>query len=179
MSFRKEKDTFGFIDVPADKYWGAQTQRSLQNFKIGGSRERMPEPVIQGMATLKKAAALVNVEFGLDPKISKLIVQACDDVIHGKLSDQFPLVIWQTGSGTQTNMNVNEVISNRAFVIGGGKLGDKNPIHPNDHVNKSQSSNDSFPTAMHIAAAVEINKVLLPGIAAFWHLQFLFQVVFC
>jgi fumarate hydratase class II len=164
MSYRKEKDPFRFIDVPADKYWGAQTQRSLQNFKIGGSRERMPEPVIQGMATLKKAAALVNVEFGLDPKISKLIVQACDDVIHGKLSDQFPLVIWQTGSGTQTNMNVNEVISNRAFVIGGGKLGDKNPIHPNDHVNKSQSSNDSFPTAMHIAAAVEINKVLLPGL---------------
>ena len=106
MSVRKEKDTFGFIDVPADKYWGAQTQRSLQNFKIGGTRERMPEPVIQGMATLKKASALVNVEFGLDSKIAQLIAQASEEVIQGKLFDQFPLVIWQTGSGTQTNMNV-------------------------------------------------------------------------
>lgn len=144
--FRKEKDTFGYIDVPADKYWGAQTQRSLQNFKIGGARERMPEPIIQAFGTLKKAAAIVNKDFGLDPSISDLIEKASDEVIQGKLYDQFPLVIWQTGSGTQTNMNVNEVIANRAFVISGGKLGNKNPIHPNDHVNKSQSSNDSFPT---------------------------------
>lgn len=161
---RKEKDTFGFIDVPAHRYWGAQTQRSLQNFKIGGARERMPEPLIQAFGYLKKAAALVNQEFGLDPKFAQAISSASDEVISLKLIDEFPLVIWQTGSGTQTNMNVNEVISNRAHVILGGKLGEKNPVHPNDHVNKSQSSNDSFPTAMHIAAAVQINQVLLPGL---------------
>ena len=163
-AFRQEKDTFGWIDVPVDKYWGAQTQRSLQNFKIGSARERMPEELIQGLAVLKKAAAIVNKGFGLDEKVADAIVNACEEVIDGKLNDQFPLTTWQTGSGTQSNMNFNEVVANRAFVILGGKLGDKNPIHPNDHVNKSQSSNDSFPTAMHISAAVQINSILLPGL---------------
>ncbi|XP_046664892.1 fumarate hydratase, mitochondrial-like [Homalodisca vitripennis] len=163
--YRIEADTFGELKVPNDKYYGAQTVRSVMNFPIGGETERMPYPVITAMGTLKKAAALVNKEYGLDPKIADAISQAADEVISGKLyNDHFPLVIWQTGSGTQSNMNTNEVISNRAIEILGGKLGSKTPVHPNDHVNKSQSSNDTFPTAMHIAVAVEINRLLLPNL---------------
>eukprot|EP00126_Sphaerothecum_destruens_P011583 Sdes_comp20936_c0_seq2m18396 len=162
--FRVEKDTMGELEVPADKYWGCQTQRSLMNFNIGGERERMPESLIQSFGVLKKAAAIVNTRFGLDAKIGEAIQQASDEVIQGKLSSHFPLVVWQTGSGTQTNMNVNEVISNRAIEILGGKLGSKTPVHPNNHVNMSQSSNDTFPTAMHIAVAREVNTVLLPGL---------------
>eukprot|EP01117_Protostelium_nocturnum_P020385 TRINITY_DN9140_c1_g1_i1.p1 TRINITY_DN9140_c1_g1~~TRINITY_DN9140_c1_g1_i1.p1 ORF type:complete len:555 (-),score=158.82 TRINITY_DN9140_c1_g1_i1:60-1724(-) len=161
---RVESDSFGNIDVPANKYWGAQTQRSFTNFEIGGDRERMPEPVIRAMAVLKRAAAVVNMTYGLDAKVGNSICQASDEVIAGKYDDHFPLVIWQTGSGTQTNMNVNEVISNRAIEILGGVVGSKKPVHPNDHVNMSQSSNDSFPTAMHIAAALEVHHVLLPGL---------------
>ncbi|XP_067011872.1 fumarate hydratase, mitochondrial [Anabrus simplex] len=162
---RVEIDTFGEVQVPSDKYYGAQTVRSVMNFPIGGDTERMPFPVITAMGVLKKAAAIVNKEFGLDPKLADAISQAADEVISGKLyDDHFPLVIWQTGSGTQSNMNTNEVISNRAIEILGGKLGSKNPVHPNDHVNKSQSSNDTFPTAMHIAVAMEIHHTLLPGL---------------
>ncbi|XP_030747879.1 fumarate hydratase, mitochondrial-like [Sitophilus oryzae] len=163
--FRIEKDTFGELKVPSDRYYGAQTVRSTINFAIGGEYERMPYPVITAMGILKKAAAEVNKDYGLDPKISEAISKACDEVISGKLyCDHFPLVIWQTGSGTQTNMNSNEVISNRAIEILGGKLGSKTPVHPNDHVNKSQSSNDTFPTAMHIAVAMEIEHTLMPGL---------------
>lgn len=163
--FRVEADTFGELQVPNDKYYGAQTVRSTINFPIGGETERMPYPVITAMGTLKKAAAEVNKEYGLDPKIADAISKAADEVISGKLyAEHFPLVIWQTGSGTQTNMNTNEVISNRAIEILGGKLGSKTPVHPNDHVNKSQSSNDTFPTAMHIAVAVEINQILIPAL---------------
>lgn len=163
--YRIESDTFGELKVPSDKLYGAQTVRSTMNFAIGGPAERMPLPVVKGMGTLKKAAALVNKEYGLDPKVADAISQAADEVISGKLYEQhFPLVIWQTGSGTQSNMNTNEVISNRAIQLLGGKLGSKSPVHPNDHVNKSQSSNDTFPTAMHIAVAVEINKSLLPAL---------------
>lgn len=163
--FRIERDTFGELKVPNDKYYGAQTVRSTINFPIGGECERMPYPVIVAMGILKKAAAIVNKEYGLDPKVSDAIVKAADEVISGKLyKDHFPLVIWQTGSGTQTNMNTNEVISNRAIEILGGTLGSKDPVHPNDHVNKSQSSNDTFPTAMHIAVAMEIHRVLFPGL---------------
>ncbi|KAH9037308.1 fumarate hydratase [Lactarius pseudohatsudake] len=147
--FRAEKDTFGELKVPADRYWGAQTQRSLQNFDIGGPTERLPPPLIKAFGVLKKAASIVNVTYGLDPKVGKAIQDAADDVISGKLIDHFPLVVFQTGSGTQSNMNVNEVISNRAIEILGGELGSKTPVHPNDHVNMSQSSNDTFPTAMH------------------------------
>jgi fumarate hydratase class II len=164
--FRIEKDTFGELQVPCEKYYGAQTLRSVMNFPIGDrASERMPLPVIKAFGVLKKAAAEVNTEFGLDPKIAAAISQAADEVISGKLyDDHFPLVIWQTGSGTQSNMNTNEVIANRAIEILGGELGSKSPVHPNDHVNKSQSSNDTYPTAMHIAVAIEINEVLLPGI---------------
>jgi fumarate hydratase class II len=158
---RQEKDTFGPIEVPGDKYWGAQTQRSLQNFKIGGERERMPIPVVRAFGYLKKAAAQANINYGLEEKLAKAIIQAADEVIQGKLDDHFPLVVWQTGSGTQSNMNANEVIANRAIEILGGDLGSK-LIHPNDHVNRSQSSNDSFPTVMHIAAVMETNQRLLP-----------------
>lgn len=162
---RKESDTFGELDVPDDKYYGAQTVRSVMNFPIGGSTERMPEAVIRAMGVLKKAAAIVNKDYGLDTKVADAISSAADEVISGKLyEDHFPLVIWQTGSGTQTNMNTNEVISNRAIELLGGKLGSKTPVHPNDHVNKSQSSNDTFPTAMHIAVAVEISQCLLPSL---------------
>ncbi|MBU0984314.1 MAG: class II fumarate hydratase, partial [candidate division Zixibacteria bacterium] len=151
MEYRIESDSMGEIKVPADRYYGAQTARSLMNFKIGG--ERMPDELIRAMGILKKAAALVNMELGtLDKKKGKLVVQAADEVISGKLNDHFPLVVWQTGSGTQSNMNANEVISNRAIEIAGGKMGSKDPVHPNDDVNKAQSSNDTFPTAMHIAA---------------------------
>ncbi|PVU94689.1 hypothetical protein BB561_002349 [Smittium simulii] len=164
---RIETDSMGSLEVPADKYWGCQTQRSKQNFKIAAATDRMPEPVISAMAVLKKAAAEVNVNFGMDPNISTAIQQAAQDVIEGKLFDSFPLVVWQTGSGTQTNMNVNEVIANRAIQILGGEMGSKTPVHPNDHVNKSQSSNDTFPTAMHIAAVVQINSKLIPSLQNF------------
>src|SRR5215813_4711121 len=160
---RIETDTMGAIEVPADRYWGAQTQRSLHHFNIGD--DRMPREMIRALGLLKKAAALVNEDLGkLSADKTKLIVQAADEVIAGKLNDQFPLRIWQTGSGTQTNMNVNEVISNRAIEIAGGELGSKKPIHPNDDVNMSQSSNDTFPAAMHIAAATETARRLLPAV---------------
>ncbi|CCM00895.1 uncharacterized protein FIBRA_02941 [Fibroporia radiculosa] len=161
---RVERDTFGELQVPADRYWGAQTQRSLQNFDIGGPTERLPPPLIKAFGVLKKASAIVNVGYGLDPKIGGAIQQAADEVISGTLIDHFPLVVFQTGSGTQSNMNVNEVISNRAIEMLGGQLGSKKPVHPNDHVNMSQSSNDTFPTAMHIAAVTEINHSLLPAL---------------
>lgn len=162
--FRKESDSFGQIDVPADQYWGAQTERSRHNFKIG--KDLQPLPLIHALAIVKKAAATVNQSYGkLEEKLSKAIIEAADEVILGKLDENFPLVIWQTGSGTQTNMNVNEVIANRAIEILGGELGTKNPIHPNDHVNMGQSSNDSFPTAMHIATAIETKKHLLPALS--------------
>lgn len=164
MSVRIERDSMGEIEVPSNVYWGAQTARSLIHFKIG--EEKMPRSIIYAFGVLKKACALVNNELGLLPKEkTELIVKACDEVISGKLDKHFPLSIWQTGSGTQTNMNVNEVISNRAIEIAGGELGSKKPIHPNDDVNKSQSSNDTFPTAMHIAAAVTMNELLLPSVA--------------
>lgn len=152
MNYRIEKDTMGEVQVPADKYWGAQTERSRNNFKIGPEAS-MPKEIIEAFAYLKKAAAYANTDLGVLPSEKRdLIAKVCDEISKGELNDQFPLVIWQTGSGTQSNMNVNEVISNRALVLGGGKLGEKSPIHPNDDVNKSQSSNDTFPTAMHIAA---------------------------
>jgi len=161
MSFRTEDDSLGKVKVSADKYYGAQTARSLENFKIGG--ETMPKELIRALGIIKKAAALVNLELKLIPKNkTDLIVKAADEIISGKLNDHFPLVIWQTGSGTQTNMNANEVISNRAIEISGGMMGSKSPIHPNDDVNKSQSSNDVFPTAMHIAAVEEIHRRLIP-----------------
>jgi len=164
MKTRIEKDTMGSVAVPADKYWGAQTQRSKDNFKIGG--QLMPAEIIWAFAILKKAAAITNVELGVLPKEKcELISQVCDEILEGKLADEFPLVVWQTGSGTQTNMNVNEVIANRAEVLRGGKLGDgKTFIHPNDDVNKSQSSNDTFPTAMSIAAFKMIVETTIPGI---------------
>merc|ERR1712227_125997 len=164
--YRVERDTFGELQVPEDKYYGAQTLRSVMNFPIGDrTSERMPLPVIKAFGVLKKAAAQVNREFGLDATVADAISQAADEVISGKLyDDHFPLVIWQTGSGTQSNMNTNEVIANRAIEILGGELGSKNPVHPNDHVNKSQSSNDTYPTAMHIAVAVEIHQVLMPSL---------------
>ncbi len=161
MDYRIETDTMGEMKVPVDKYYGCQTARSLQNFQIGS--ERMPRELIRALGILKKAAALVNMELGLLPKEKgDLIVQAADEVIEGKLDEHFPLVVWQTGSGTQTNMNTNEVIANRAIEIAGGELGSKKPIHPNDDVNKAQSSNDTFPTAMHIAAVEEIHRRLIP-----------------
>ena len=162
-AFREEADTFGPIQVPADRLWGAQTQRSLQNFKIGGERERMPIPVVRAFGYLKKSTALANLKYGLDSKIGNAIVQAADEVIEGKLDDHFPLVVWQTGSGTQSNMNANEVIANRAAQILGGDLGSK-LVHPNDHVNRSQSSNDTFPTVMHVAAVMELNQTLIPNL---------------
>lgn len=160
-AYRIETDTFGDLEVPADKYWGAQTQRSLINFKIGGERERMPLQIVKAFGILKKSAARANLDFGLDPKIAEAIIQAADEVKNGQHDDQFPLVVWQTGSGTQSNMNANEVIANVAIEILGGKLGSK-MVHPNDHVNRSQSSNDTFPSVMHIAAACEITENLLP-----------------
>ena len=166
MKTRIEKDTMGEIEVPANVYWGAQSARSLINFNIG--IEKMPREIIRAMGILKKAAALTNTALGVLAKEKcDLIIQAADEVIEGKLDAHFPLSIWQTGSGTQTNMNTNEVISNRAIEIAGGEIGSKKPIHPNDDVNKSQSSNDTFPTAMHIAAAEEINHRLLPAVTVF------------
>src|SRR5258708_18756868 len=160
---RTETDTFGKIEVAADRYWGAQTERSRQNFRIG--TEHMPQPLIRALALVKRAAAEVNSELGLlDRRRMRAIVRAADEVIAGGLDDHFPLVVWQTGSGTQTNMNVNEVIANRANELLGGQLGAKKPVHPNDHVNLSQSSNDSFPTAMHIAAASAISAELIPSL---------------
>ncbi|MGQ9848274.1 MAG: class II fumarate hydratase [Bacteroidales bacterium] len=164
MAMRIEKDTMGTVEVPDDKYWGAQTQRSVNNFKIGG--DLMPLEVIHAMAIVKKAAAITNYELGQLPEDKmKLIVQVCDEIIAGKLDEHFPLVVWQTGSGTQTNMNLNEVIANRAHVLMGNKLGEgKTYLHPNDDVNKSQSSNDTFPTAMHIAAYQVLTNKTLPAL---------------
>ena len=164
MKYRKEKDSIGYIDVPADKYWAAQTQRSSQNFKIGD--QKMPKEVIQAFAILKKAAATTNAELGVLPKKkAALIGKVCDEILKGKLDDQFPLVVWQTGSGTQSNMNVNEVIANRGHVMKGGNLLDeKKYLHPNDDVNKSQSSNDTFPTAMHISAYKMVIENTIPGL---------------
>ncbi|HEY2051005.1 MAG TPA: class II fumarate hydratase [Caulobacteraceae bacterium] len=160
---RTETDTFGPIEVPADKYWGAQTQRSLQNFKIGW--EKQPKAVVRALGVVKRAAAEVNMALGvLAPAKGDPIVAAAQEVIEGKLDDHFPLAVWQTGSGTQSNMNANEVISNRAIEILGGTMGSKSPVHPNDHVNMSQSSNDTYPTAMHIAAAEEVTHRLLPAL---------------
>ncbi|KAI9654293.1 MAG: fumarase fum1 [Alyxoria varia] len=161
---RTETDAFGPIQVPADKLWGAQTQRSLGNFNINQPRDRMPLYVIQALGILKYAAASVNMRFGLDQEIGTAIQEAAREVAQGKLMDNFPLVVWQTGSGTQTNMNANEVISNRAIEILGGTKGSKRPVHPNDHVNMSASSNDTFPTVMHIAAVMQFNKELIPAI---------------
>src|SRR5713101_7787147 len=163
MATRHETDSMGAIEVPADRYWGAQTQRSLEHFKIAG--ERFPPEMIRAFGLLKRAAAEVNAELGLLPKdIAPVIVRAADEVIAGKLDDHFPLVVWQTGSGTQSNMNANEVIGNRAIELLGGQMGSKKPVHPNDHVNRSQSSNDTFPTAMHLAAVSEIVGRLLPAV---------------
>ncbi len=164
MEFRKEKDSMGYIDVPVDKYWAAQTQRSSQNFKIGG--QKMPEEIIEAFAILKKASAMANTDLGVLPADKRdIIMTVCDEILEGKLCDQFPLVVWQTGSGTQSNMNVNEVIANRAHVLLGGQLTDtKKFIHPNDDVNKSQSSNDTFPTAMHIAAYKILTNKTIPAL---------------
>ena len=164
MNFRIEKDTMGEVQVPAEKYWGAQTERSRNNFKIG-EEGSMPREIIEAFAYLKKAAAYTNCDLGvLSLEKRDLIAQVCDEILSGKLSDQFPLVIWQTGSGTQSNMNINEVISNRAHVLNGGTLGEKSSIHPNDDVNKSQSSNDTFPTAMHIAAYKKLVEKTFPAV---------------
>jgi fumarate hydratase class II len=161
---RVETDTFGPIEVAGDKYWGAQAQRSLGNFKIGW--EKQPKPIVRALGIVKRAAADVNVALGrLDPKLGKAIAEAAQEVSDGKLDDHFPLAVWQTGSGTQSNMNANEVISNRAIEMLGGVMGSKKPVHPNDHVNMSQSSNDTYPTAMHIACAEEIQRRLLPALS--------------
>ena len=160
---RTETDTFGPIEVDQTRYWGAQAQRSLGNFKIGW--ERQPLPVVRGLGIVKRAAAEANMALGrLDAKIGATIVAAAQDVIEGRLDDHFPLVVWQTGSGTQSNMNANEVISNRAIEMLGGVMGSKKPVHPNDHVNMSQSSNDTYPTAMHIACAEQIVHDLIPAL---------------
>lgn len=166
MGTRIENDTMGPVEVPSDKYWGAQTQRSINNFKIGGEKNQMPKEIIRAFAVLKKAAAFTNAELGvLDLDKAKIIGQVCDEILDGKLDDQFPLVIWQTGSGTQSNMNANEVIAYRAHVLLGGSLDDsKKKIHPNDDVNKSQSSNDTFPTAMSIAAYKMVVETTIPGV---------------
>ncbi len=160
---RIETDSLGEMEVPADRYWGAQTQRSLQNFKIGG--ERMPQPLIRALGIQKKASALANMALGaMDARLGNAIVAAAEEVIGGTLGDHFPLVVWQTGSGTQTNMNANEVISNRAIELLGGEVGSKSPVHPNDHCNMGQSSNDTFPTVMHIAVVEQLNHELIPSL---------------
>jgi len=165
VKYRTETDSMGAIEIPANRYYGAQTARSLQNFRIGG--ERFPRELIRALGVLKKAAAQVNADLDVLPRDkAELIVRAADEVIDGRLDEHFPLVVWQTGSGTQTNMNVNEVIANRAIELAGGKIGSKHPVHPNDDVNRGQSSNDSFPTAMHIAAAEQIVHHLLPAVRA-------------
>ena len=165
---RTETDSIGPIEVPADRYWGAQTQRSLHHFSIGDpGADRMPMEVVHALALLKKAAAMVNADLGLlDKNLADLIVAAADEILDGTLDEHFPLFVWQTGSGTQTNMNVNEVVSNRAIEMAGGEIGSKVPIHPNDHVNMSQSSNDTFPTAMHVAAAQQLHARVLPSVRA-------------
>ncbi|MCL4134664.1 UNVERIFIED_CONTAM: hypothetical protein GTU68_009490 [Idotea baltica] len=162
--FRKEKDSLGYINVPADKYWAAQTQRSIQNFEIGG--QHMPMEIIRAFAILKKSAAQTNASLGVLPKAKAVVIgKVCDEILAGRLDEQFPLVVWQTGSGTQSNMNVNEVIANRGHVLKKGKLDDaKKYLHPNDDVNKSQSSNDTFPTAMHIAAYSKLVESTIPGL---------------
>ena len=158
---RTEVDSFGPLEVPSNRYWGAQTQRSLLNFPIGW--ERQPVALVRALGVIKKACAVINKNNGkLDPQCADAIIEAAEEVIDGKLDDNFPLVVWQTGSGTQSNMNANEVIANRAIEILGGVVGSKDPIHPNDHCNMGQSSNDTFPTAMHIAVASGINSILLP-----------------
>ncbi|MCB1481776.1 MAG: class II fumarate hydratase, partial [Rhodobiaceae bacterium] len=160
---RTETDTFGPIEVDASRYWGAQAQRSLGNFKIGW--EKQPAPVVRALGIVKRAAAEANIALGkMDPDMGKVIIAAAQEVIEGKLDEHFPLVVWQTGSGTQSNMNANEVISNRAIEMMGGEMGSKKPVHPNDHVNMSQSSNDTFPTAMHIACAEEVVHRLIPAL---------------
>jgi fumarate hydratase class II len=160
---RTETDSFGPLEVPADKYWGAQTQRSIMNFPIGW--ERQPVPIIRALGVIKKACAMANKAQGkMDAKIADAIIEAAGEVIEGKFDDNFPLVVWQTGSGTQSNMNANEVISNRAIEILGGEMGSKDPVHPNDHCNMGQSSNDTFPTAMHVGIAMQARDVLLPGL---------------
>ncbi|HAJ90474.1 MAG TPA: class II fumarate hydratase [Rhodospirillaceae bacterium] len=162
-AIRIETDSFGELEVPANQYWGAQTQRSLGNFKIGG--EKMPAPLVRALGVIKAAAAQTNMQLGvLDTKLGQAIIQAAEEVMDGRMSGEFPLVVWQTGSGTQTNMNANEVISNRAIEILGGVMGSKKPVHPNDHVNMGQSSNDTFPTAMHIAAGEQIIHELIPAL---------------
>ena len=163
MKTRIETDSMGEVQVPADKYWGAQTQRSFENFKIG--TEKMPLPLIRALGVQKKAAALANMELGaLDKKVGEAIIKASEEVMSGALNDHFPLAVWQTGSGTQTNMNINEVVANRAIEILGGTIGSKKPVHPNDHVNYGQSSNDTFPTVMHIAAVEQIHHALIPAL---------------
>jgi len=163
MATRLEHDTMGEVEVPAEAYWGAQTQRSIDHFRIGG--ERMPLPIIHALGLVKKTAALVNAKLEiLDPALSDLIVRAAEEVIAGHLDDQFPLMVWQTGSGTQTNMNLNEVIANRANELAGRDRGSMSPVHPNDHVNRSQSTNDAFPTAIHLAAVLEIHNGLIPAL---------------
>lgn len=165
MSIRIESDTMGTIEVPSDRYWGAQTQRSIQNFPIGTERYRMLPAIVRALGILKKGAAQANADLGELPRdVANLITQAAQEVIDGKLNDHFPLVVFQTGSGTQSNMNSNEVISNRAIEISGGEMGSKKPVHPNDHVNRGQSSNDTFPTAMHIAAVEELHRQLYPKV---------------
>lgn len=165
MNTRIETDTMGEVAVPTEAYWGAQTQRSRDNFKIGG--ETLPTPLIRAMALVKKAAAQTNAALGrLDEARTNLIVQAADEILAGKLADQFPLVVWQTGSGTQSNMNINEVLANRANELAGQPRGSYAPVHPNDHVNQAQSTNDSFPSAIHVAAAIEIKYFLMPNVQA-------------
>ena len=160
---RTESDSLGPVDVPASRYWGAQTQRSIENFKIGG--EKMPAPLIRALGVQKKASALSNIDLGaLDQELGKAMIQAAEEIIDGTLIEEFPLVVWQTGSGTQSNMNANEVISNRAIELLGGERGSKEPVHPNDHVNMGQSSNDTFPSAMHIAAAEQVHHELIPAL---------------
>ncbi|KAK0248394.1 fumarase fum1 [Friedmanniomyces endolithicus] len=163
---RTESDAFGELQVPNDRYWGAQTERSLENFKINQPQDRMPPPIVRAFGILKGAAATVNMNYGLDPKLGEAIQTAAAEVASLKLVDHFPLVVWQTGSGTQSNMNANEVISNRAIELLGGTMGSKKPVHPNDHVNMSASSNDTFPTVMHIAAVLEFEEQLLPSLTA-------------
>src|SRR3954466_15772434 len=163
MTTRTETDTFGPVEVDASRYWGAQAQRSLGNFKIGW--EKQPGAIVRALGIVKQAAAQTNMALGgLDKKLGETIIAAAQEVIAGKLDEHFPLVVWQTGSGTQSNMNANEVISNRAIEMLGGVMGSKKPVHPNDHVNMSQSSNDTYPTAMHVACAEEVTHKLLPGL---------------
>ena len=167
-NLRAEVDAFGSIEIPKDKYWGAQTQRAITNFRIGW--ELQPVSIIRALGLVKKACAISNEESGkLDSIKAKAIIQAASEIIDGKFDNNFPLVVWQTGSGTQSNMNANEVIANRAIEILGGVIGSKDPIHPNDHCNMSQSSNDTFPTAMHIASVVTINDLFLPALNKISH----------